>query len=272
MKRNFLRAIQIRNKREKVVGKRKVKLLRVDPFGNLVFLKRMLIGMIGTLSYRRMNIINKLELEGTDFLKDLPDRNVMFVSNHQTYYADVIALYHVFCSVKWNFKDSIDLPIYVLAAKANVYYIAAEETMKDSGWLPKVFSYTGAVTVKRSWRSKGKEISGNSDLSAPDKIKKALGYGWVINFPQGTTKAYAPVRKGTASMIKSLNPIVVPVVLEGFDEAFDKKGLVMTNKGTKLKIRFKAPLEYDADDSVDDLVKKITVAIEQVKPEDNSNS
>lgn len=64
-------------------------------------------------------------------LKGLPERKVLFVSNHQTYFADVITLVHIFCSNKWKFNDKISNPIYLLNPKVNTYFVAAEETMKN---------------------------------------------------------------------------------------------------------------------------------------------
>ena len=223
-----------------------------DPFGNIIFLKRTLTRLIGMATYRRFNVINKTEVEGAEYLSKLPETNVLFVSNHQTYYADVMALYHIFASVKWGFKN-MDSPIYLLHPKAKVYYIAAEETMYESGLLPKIFSYAGAVTVKRSWRHKGKDVKRSADYSAPEKIKKALSFGWVINFPQGTTKAKAPIQKGTAKLIQKLRPIVVAVEIDGFQEAFDKLGLHYKKKGVKLSVKFQKPKQFDEDCTVEEI-------------------
>jgi 1-acyl-sn-glycerol-3-phosphate acyltransferase len=226
--------------------------------------------MLGMATYSRFTIFNKLKIEGSEYLMDLPETNVMFVSNHQTYYADVMALYHVFCSVKWKFKDTIDYPLYFLMPRVKSYYVAAEETMKDSGFLPKLFSYTGAVTVKRSWRAKGHDAQRGLDTEAPDKIRKALESGWVVNFPQGTTKPYAPVRKGVANLIKTFKPLVVPVVINGFRRAFDKKGIFMKKRGTTLSIRFKQPIYFDDSYSIDEIHQIITKLIEQ-EPERKPN-
>jgi 1-acyl-sn-glycerol-3-phosphate acyltransferase len=241
----------------------KLKWLRIDPFGNVVLLKRALIGILAVVTYSRFNITNKLKIEGAEYLLDLPDRNVMFISNHQTYYADVMALYHIFCSVKWRFRNTIRYPLYFLLPRANSFYVAAEETMKDSGLIPRIFSYTGAVTVKRSWRAKGKEVQRGADRHAPEKIQKALEYGWVVNFPQGTTKPYAPVRRGVAHLIKEYNPIVVPVVINGFRRAFDKKGLKFKKRGTTLSVKFKAPIRFDESFTVDQIQEEIAKLIEQ---------
>ncbi len=254
-------------KNPRIVRKLKgIRIIRKDPFGKILLVKRALIGVLGMLTYSRFNIINKLKVEGTEHLENLPKNNVLFISNHQTYYADVIALYHIFSSVKWNFKNSVRVPIYAVLPRVNTYYVAAEETMKSSGFLPKVFAYAGAITVKRSWRYKGESVDRAPDTSAPEKIKKALEQGWVVNFPQGTTTPYAPIRKGSAAILKSYQPIVVPVVIDGFRRAFDKKGLKIKKKGVTLQVRFKEPLQYSADEPIEELIKKIQQAIEQIPP------
>ena len=223
-----------------------------DPLGNVLILKGALTGILAIATYRRMNIVNKTKVSGAEHLMKLPKRNVLFISNHQTYYADVIAIYHVFSGVKWRFRH-INFPVYFLSPKVRAYYIAAEETMKKSGLLPKIFSYTGAITVKRSWRYMGQDVDRNADFRAPAKVKKALGFGWVINFPQGTTTPNAPVRKGAASIIKTFNPIVVPVEIDGFSQAFDKKGLRFREKGVNLSVKFNAPVRFDEHTSVEDI-------------------
>lgn len=231
-----------------------------DPFGNVLFLKRALTGVLGLATYRRFNIVNKMKVEGAEYLQELPKNNVLFISNHQTYYADVIALYHVFSSAKWGQKN-IDSPIYLLSPKVKTYYIAAEETMKNSGLLPKLFSYAGAVTVRRAWRSQGKDVKRNSDVRAPAKIKKALEFGWVVTFPQGTTDPTAPVRKGTATMIKTFKPIVVPVEIDGFDQAFHKKGLKFRKKGVELKVKFNEPVTFGEEATVEEIQAFLAAAV-----------
>ena len=193
-----------------------------------------------------------MNVEGMENLRELPRQNVLFVSNHQTYFADVFALNHIFSSDKWRLKN-INFPIYLIMPRVRSYYVAAEETMKNDGLLPKIFSYAGAITVRRSWRSKGKDVKRSSDLKAPAKIKAALNHGWVINFPQGTTTPNAPIRKGTASLIKSFQPIVVPVKIDGFNKAFDKKGLKLKEKGVKLSVCFGKPVQFDANTSREEI-------------------
>lgn len=234
-----------------------------DAFGHWYVIKRFLIFWFGVISYRRYNGFNKLKITGTEFLKDLPENNVMFVSNHQTYFADVFAMFHVFCSIQNGFENSISNPIYLLNPKRDMYYVAAKETM-NKGFLTKVFAYTGAITVKRTWREAGKSIHRKVDMSEIDNIKKALGHGWVITFPQGTTKAFAPGRKGTAHIILENKPIVIPVVIDGFRRSFDKKGLVVKKTGVEQKMQFKAPLEIDYESGDKTMIlEQIMDAIEQ---------
>ena len=78
---------------------------------------------------------------------NLPKNNVLFVSNHQTYFADVAAMYHVFCAVNNGYMNTIKNPVYLLNPKVDFYYVAAEETM-NKGILTRIFKLAGAVTVK----------------------------------------------------------------------------------------------------------------------------
>lgn len=233
-----------------------------DPFGTILFVKRILIGLIGLFTFSRFTVVNKTKVQGTEHLFDLPNQNVLFLSNHQTYYADVIAFYHVFCSVKWRFYNTIKYPIYLLAPRVNMYFVAAAETMMNSGIIPRIFAYTGAVTVERSWRAEGKSVKRKLDTSAQKNIALALKQGWVVSFPQGTTNPSAPVRKGSAHIIKDLNPIIVPVAINGFRRAFDKKGLFFKKRGTTLAIKFKKPVQFNPEDSLESIVEQVTQLLE----------
>ena len=238
-----------------------------DPFGNSLFIKRLLISGIGWFTYWRFTVVNKTVIEGIEHLENLPDNNVLFLSNHQTYFADVISFYHIFSSVKWGFKSTIVPPLYLMAPRARSYYVAASETMK-AGIVPKLFGLGGALTVERSWRAEGKNVKRERDSKAGDKVYQALGHGWVVSFPQGTTSPYAPIRKGTAHLILENNPIVIPVVINGFRRAFDKKGLRFKKRNTTLTVRFKAPIEFDQSMSVEEIIERIRKEIEQEIPYD----
>lgn len=144
--------------------------------------------------------------------------------------------------------------------------MAASETMKESGLIPKIFSQAGAITVERSWRAKGQNVQRDVDKAASEKVEKGLADGWVISFPQGTTSPYAPIRKGTAHLIKHTNPIVVPVVINGFRRAFDKKGLFLKKRKTVLTVTFKEPIRFDIEASIEEITEKVKSVIEQEIP------
>ncbi|MDB5229848.1 MAG: 1-acyl-sn-glycerol-3-phosphate acyltransferase [Chitinophagaceae bacterium] len=220
--------------------------------------------IIGLFTYPMIAIMNRIKIEGTEYLHRLPSSNVLFVSNHQTYFADVIMFVHIFCAVKWRKKNKLGIPYYLLNPFTNIYFVAAEETMNGS-WMSRFFKIAGALTVKRTWRAEGKEVKRERDESDTQKIDEALRKSWVITFPQGTTKPFAPGRKGTAYIIKNNQPIVVPVVINGFWRAFNKQGLKFKKTGSVLSVRFKEPLELDYSQPVDIILEQVMDAIEQSK-------
>ena len=157
------------------------------------------------------------------------------LSNHQTYFADVAAMLHVFNASLNARVDSIKHISYLWKPKLNIYYVAAVETMR-TGILPKIFAYAGAIAVERTWRSKGEDINRQVKMSDIRNIGVALKDGWVITFPQGTTTPFKPIRRGTAHIIKTYKPIVIPIVIDGFRRSFDKKGLLIKKRGIKLHL------------------------------------
>ncbi|MDI3319667.1 lysophospholipid acyltransferase family protein [Pinibacter soli] len=233
---------------------------------NLNIVRKVVYTIVGLFSYPRFVWVNKFRIEGVEHLKALPRNNVLFVSNHQTYFADVIAFLHIFCASKWGrYKNTLGIPYYLLNPFTNVYFVSAAETMQ-ANWVSRFFALAGAITVKRTWVEKDKkEVRKGLDPSDTRKILRALDNSWVITFPQGTTKAYAPGRKGTALVIKQTKPIVVPVVISGFWRAFDKKGLRFKKKGSLLTVRFKEPMEIDYNDTTENILEKVMDAIEQSK-------
>ena len=236
----------------------------IDRLKNIKLVRKIVYAIVGIVSYPGLTIINRLQILGTEHLRKLPKGNVLFVSNHQTYFADVICFLQIFCAVKWGKKDKLGIPYYLLNPFTNVYYVAAEETMKGS-WISKLFTLAGALTVKRTWRAEGQEVRRGLDPSDTRKITRALNESWVITFPQGTTKPFAPGRKGTAHIIKLTRPIVIPVVINGFWRAFNKKGLKFKKRGSLLSVRFKEPLQIDYDAPADVILEQVMDSIEQSK-------
>lgn len=236
----------------------------LQKFKETRFVQGMVYAVVGVISYPGINIFNKLQIKGMENLHKLPKQNVLFVSNHQTYFADVITFVHIFCAVSWRKKYKLGVPYYLLWPYTKIKYVAAEETMKSS-WVSKLFSLGGAITVKRTWRTDGTEVRKNLDPADTRKIERALKHNWVITFPQGTTKPFAPGRKGTAFIIKHHRPIVIPVVINGYWRAFNKKGLKLKKTGSVLSVTFKDPLEIDYNDTSENILEKVMDAIEQSK-------
>jgi len=227
-------------------------------------LRKVVYFFVGLFTYPGLTIINKLRITGTEHFSKIPKKNVLFVSNHQTYFADVITFLHIFCAVKWGKNNRLGFPYYLLNPFTRVNYVAAEETMKGS-LISRIFLLAGGLTVKRTWREGGKEVRRGLDPSDTRKILRALENNWVITFPQGTTKPFAPGRKGTALIIKHAKPIIIPVIISGFWRAFNKKGLKFKKKGSQLSVTFKEPLKINYDAPADDILARIMDAIEQSK-------
>ncbi|RXR30563.1 1-acyl-sn-glycerol-3-phosphate acyltransferase [Flavobacterium piscinae] len=238
-------------------------LFKRNPFGHILFLKKWLIRIFGVMTHQRYRGFNEMHIEGSEIIKNLPETNVLFISNHQTYFADVVAMFHVFNASLNGREDNIKNVGYLWQPKLNIYYVAASETMKE-GLLPRILAYAGAITVERTWRAKGKDIKREVNPNDTENIKIALEDGWVITFPQGTTRSFKPVRKGTAHIIKQHKPIVVPIVIDGFRRSFDRKGLRIKKKGILQSMVIKEPLDIDYDnETIEEIVEKIEYAIEQ---------
>ena len=153
-----------------------------DSFGYNLLIKRVVIFVFGIITWHRFFRINSVQIIGGDKLKGLPKRGVLFVSNHQTYFADVSALYQVFNATESNVYNRV--PFYTLfKPKLNVFFVAAAETMK--GILPKLMQYAGSVSIKRTWREAGKQINRGEIL----KILRILKRPWRQGGPSLFLKA-----------------------------------------------------------------------------------
>lgn len=238
-------------------------LFKRNPFGHILFIKKWIIRIVGVFFHSRFSRFNNLKIEGSEIIRNLPEKNVLFISNHQTYFADVIAMFHVFNAALKGRDNTLKNVGYLWNPKLNFYFIAAGETMR-SGIVPKIFGYAGSVSVERTWRSKGEDINRQVRMSDVSKIGMALEDGWVVTFPQGTTTAFKPIRRGTAHLIKKYKPVVVPVVIDGFRRSFDKKGLKIKKRSVLQSMVIKPPLTIDYEhEEVADIITKIEYAIEQ---------
>jgi 1-acyl-sn-glycerol-3-phosphate acyltransferase len=238
------------------------KLFKRDVLGNLILFKRVLFIVFGAVANTRFKSLFNTKLHGTEIIRQLPMKNVLFVSNHQTYFADVTMMLIAISSAKNGFKDKLGPLYHLLNANFRVYFVAAKETMKKSA-LTKVMTQAGGILVQRTWKKEGTATNLKVDTKDSDTIGDALTDGWVITFPQGTTTPFVRGRKGTAHIIKKHKPIVIPVVIDGFRRSFDKKGLLIKKKGSTISMTFKPALNINYDDDLDSILNQVMYSIEQ---------
>ena len=216
--------------------------------------KRLMFVALGLFDWVRFAVFNRITYAGREHLAGLPPTGVLLVANHLTYYVDVLAIHHAIAGGRCS-------PFDGFRANLDVGFIAAFETLNERGLVPRLFNYCGAVLVRRTWREGDREVKRPIDPADLERIGEALRRGWLITFPQGTTTPGAPVRKGTAHLIREHHPIVVPVRVDGFDRAFDRKGLRRIGRDIPLSVRFGAPLEIGPDASVERIIEILTEAL-----------
>jgi 1-acyl-sn-glycerol-3-phosphate acyltransferase len=233
--------------------------LKKNILGQSIFLKRIIIAIVGFITHKSFRSKN-FKIIGSKNLINLPENNVLFISNHQTYFYDVIAMLHVFNSSVKGKIDSVKRPKYLFNPKTNLYFIAAVETMKNS-LITKLLAYAGAILIQRSWRDSGESINREVRSQDPSNINLALEDGWVITFPRGTTDKTKPVRKGTAYIIKNNLPIIVPIKLSGFSDVFQRNGLKVLNRKKSFSMEICEPVYGDiCNKSIDE----ITLELEKI--------
>jgi len=188
------------------------------------------IGNLLTPVYFRW--LNSVKAEGDDLLKTLPRKNVVFLSNHQTYFTEAIAFFDLLYIVHgMPYEDP------------HLRFSAATETMKKN-FVTQVLTYAGGVTFKRSFREAGKEVNRPVDLEGISKVEEAIATGWLLHFPTGTTQPHAPIRPGIAQLLHRTKAVAVPVRVDGFPELLLHKQFP-GRIGKKPTIRFFAPMELD---------------------------
>jgi 1-acyl-sn-glycerol-3-phosphate acyltransferase len=222
----------------------------------------MMIRFFGALTWPRFNFYFDTHIEGTEHISELPRKNVLIVSNHQTYFADALLMQHAFHSALCGKPNTVRYPGFLFVPHKDIYLVAARETVENT-MLTRFMDIGGVLMIQRTWKKDGQDVKIGVNPKDPQRMKIALRSGWVVSFPQGTTKPFVPGRKGTAHLIKETECIVVPVVIDGFRRAFDKTGVKKKKKGVTLKMKVKAPLKIDYTDSVENILEQVMDAIEQ---------
>jgi 1-acyl-sn-glycerol-3-phosphate acyltransferase len=188
------------------------------------------IGNLVTPVYFRW--LNSVKAEGADVLAALPRKNVIFLSNHQTYFTEAIALFDLFYIVHgMPYEDP------------HLRFSAATETMKKN-FLTKILTYAGGVTFRRSFREAGQDVKRAVDFEGVSKIEEAIATGWLLHFPTGTTQKDAPIRPGIAHLLHRTKAVAVPVRIDGFRELLLYKQLP-GRTGKDATIRFFPPMDLD---------------------------
>ncbi len=223
-----------------------------DAFGYLRPIRGGMINLGGYLTALQLRVLNRLKVHGVENLKQLPSRGVLLVSNHMTHYMDAIVVFH---SVSYLRRP------YLVWPRTDLYIVAALETMKNSGWLPRLMAYNGTICIKRTWKEGDKLVERKVDPEDIQKVSTGLNGGWVLTYPQGTTTPGAPGRIGCAEIIKQYRPIVLPVRMDGLRHAFDKTGLKLRKIGVDLSVRYGRPLEIDYDLPAPVILKQVMAAI-----------
>ena len=157
-----------------------------------------------TLPYFRL--LNRVHATGDALLARLPRRNVVFLSNHQTYFMEAIAFFDlVYVRHAFPLEDPF------------VRFSAATETMQKN-FVTQLFTKAGGVTFRRSFREGGKDVRRTVDLEGVAKVEEAIAGGWLLHFPAGTTQKGAPLRPGVAQLLHRTKAVAVPVRVDGFRE------------------------------------------------------
>jgi 1-acyl-sn-glycerol-3-phosphate acyltransferase len=176
-----------------------------------------------------LTILNRLEVRNGDLLHRLPRRGVVFLSNHQTYFVEAIALFDVvYRRRRLRWEDPF------------LRFSAADETMHASP-ATTLLKKAGAVTFHRSFRSGGVDLQRSVDLEGIARIEQAIRSGWLLHFPTGTTRPDAPIRSGVPRLLHNTQAVVVPMRVDGF------RGLLLRKQypgrvGRRLSITFGEPL------------------------------
>ncbi len=177
-------------------------------------------------------LLNDVQVVGDEGLPELPLRNVVFLSNHQTYFLEAIA-----------FFDLVYVRHGLPLEKPLLRFSAAEETMKKN-LLTALMQLAGGVTFRRSFREGGVDVKRPVDLQGAGRVEAAIRDGWLLHFPAGTTRRGAPLRPGVARLLHDTRALAVPVRVSGFRELLLHKQLP-GKLFKKARIELHPPLDLD---------------------------
>jgi 1-acyl-sn-glycerol-3-phosphate acyltransferase len=219
------------------------------------WLRRGIITSLGlgfTIPYFRL--LNRVKVTGDAVIDKLPRKNVVFLSNHQTYFMEAMAIFDV---VYVRHRLPLENPF--------MRFSAATETMKHNP-LTQLFTKAGGVTFRRSFRDGGKEVKRAVDFEGVAKVEEAIAGGWLLHFPAGTTQKGAPLRPGVAQLLHRTKAVAVPVRVDGFRNLLLyrqvpgkvlKKCRVAVHPPLDLATFYAAPYHKDAGSEIVERLSKI---------------
>jgi 1-acyl-sn-glycerol-3-phosphate acyltransferase len=198
------------------------------------WLRRGIIAGIGTgFALPYFALLNRVRTTGDEILETLPHKNVVFLSNHQSYFLEAVAFFDlIYVRHQFDFEDPV------------LRFSAAEETMQKNA-LTQLFARAGSVTLKRSFRDAGGDIARPVDTRGAARVEKAIRTGWLLHFPAGTTRKGAPLRAGVSRLLHNTRAIAIPVRVDGFRELL-LHSQVPGKLFQKCSIKLHAPLELKA--------------------------
>lgn len=192
-------------------------------------------------------LLNDVQVEGDDQIATLPHRNVVFLSNHQTYFLEAIAFFDL---VYVRHGLHLESPL--------LRFSAAEETLKKN-LFTSLMRLAGGVTLRRSFREGGVDVRRAVDLEGVGRIEDAIRDGWLLHFPAGTTRRGAPLRPGVARLLHATRALAVPVRVSGFRELLLHKQLpgklfksctLTLHPPLDLQAFYQAPFDKDSGQAV----------------------
>lgn len=219
------------------------------------WLRRGIITSLGlgfTIPYFRL--LNRIKITGDAIIDKLPRKNVVFLSNHQTYFMEAMAIF-----------DIVYVKHHLPLENPFLRFSAATETMKKNP-LTQLFTKAGGVTFRRSFREGGKEVKRTVDFEGVAKVEEAIADGWLLHFPAGTTQKDAPLRPGVAQLLHRTKAVAVPVRVDGFRKLLLykqfpgrvlKKCRVALHQPLDLAEFYAAPYEKEAGHEVVDRLSAI---------------
>jgi 1-acyl-sn-glycerol-3-phosphate acyltransferase len=198
------------------------------------WLRRGMIASLGLgFTFPYLRLLNRVKVHGVELLSGLPRKDVVFLSNHQTYFMEAMAFFDL-VYVRLGFP--LENPV--------LRFSAAEETMSKNAALKLVTRYAG-ITFKRSFREGGKNVNRPVDLEGVSRVEEAIRGGWLLHFPAGTTQKGAPLRAGVAQILHRTKAVAVPMRVEGFRELLLHKQ-IPGKLFKQCSITLHPPLELDA--------------------------